>query len=218
MTHSRKIAVIGLGYVGLPVAVAFARSGAPVIGFDINRKRIGELRAGIDITREVEPAELAQATLVYESDPAALKAADFYIVTVPTPIDDARMPDLGAMLSASEIVGGALKRGDIVVYELTVYPGAVEEDCVPVLEKTSGLRGGSDFTVGYSPERINPGDKQHRFETITKVVSAKDSRTLDIVADVYGSVARGRAARCRCRRTGPRPRARATDPAAPTTR
>ena len=186
--HGRKIAVIGLGYVGLPVAVAFARSGAPVIGFDIDRKRVGDLRAGTDITREVEPAELAQATLVYESDAAALAAADFYIVTVPTPIDDARMPDLGAMLSASEIVGGALKRGDIVVYESTVYPGAVEEDCVPVLEKTSGLKSARDFTVGYSPERINPGDKQHRFETITKVVSAQDSRTLDIVADVYGSV------------------------------
>jgi UDP-N-acetyl-D-galactosamine dehydrogenase len=188
VTHSRKIAVIGLGYVGLPVAVAFARSGAPVIGFDINRKRIGDLRAGIDITREVEPANLVQAKLAYASDPAALKSADFYIVTVPTPIDDARMPDLGAMLRASEIVGGALKSGDIVVYESTVYPGAVEEDCVPVLEKTSGLKCGRDFTVGYSPERINPGDKQHRFETITKVVSAQDSRTLDIVADVYGSV------------------------------
>ena len=188
MPHGRKIAVIGLGYVGLPVAVAFARSGVPVVGFDINRNRIGELRAGIDRTREVEPAELAQATLAYESDPAALAAADFYIVTVPTPIDDASMPDLGAMLAASETVGGVLKRGDIVVYESTVYPGAVEEDCVPVLEKAVGPQGGSDFTVGYSPERINPGDKQHRFETITKVVSAQDARTLDIVADVYGSV------------------------------
>ncbi len=188
MPHNRKIAVIGLGYVGLPVAVAFARSGVPVVGFDINRNRISDLRAGIDITREVEPAELAQATLDYESNPAALAAADFYIVTVPTPIDNARMPDLGALLSASEIVGGVLKHGDIVVYELTVYPGAVEEDCVPVLEKAAGLKGGSDFTVGYSPERINPGDKQHRFETITKVVSAQDSRTLDIVAAVYGSV------------------------------
>src|ERR1700693_775897 len=140
--HGRKIAVVGLGYVGLPVAVAFARSGAPVIGFDINRKRISDLRAGIDITWEVALTKLTQATLVYESDPAALAAADFYIVTVPTPIDDARMPDLGAMLSASEIVGGALKCGDIVVYESTVYPGAVEEDCVPGLEKTSALKGG----------------------------------------------------------------------------
>jgi UDP-N-acetyl-D-galactosamine dehydrogenase len=188
LAHGRTIAVIGLGYVGLPVAVAFARSGAPAIGFDIDRRRIDELRAGIDRTREVEPANLAQATLAYESDPAALAAADFYIVTVPTPIDDDRMPDLGAMLGASEIVGAVLKRGDIVVYESTVYPGAVEEECVPVLEKASGLKNGSDFTVGYSPERINPGDKQHRFETITKVVSAQDARTLDIVANVYGSV------------------------------
>jgi UDP-N-acetyl-D-glucosamine/UDP-N-acetyl-D-galactosamine dehydrogenase len=133
--HGRKIAVIGLGYVGLPVAVAFARSGAPVVGFDINRKRIGNLRAGIDITREVEPADLAQATLAYESDPAALAAADFYIVTVPTPIDDARIPYHSAMLGASEIAGAVLNRGDIVVYEATVFPGAVEEDCVSVLEK-----------------------------------------------------------------------------------
>jgi UDP-N-acetyl-D-galactosamine dehydrogenase len=188
LPHQRKIAVIGLGYVGLPVAVAFARSGAAVVGFDINRKRVAELRGGVDRTREVEPAELAQATLVYESDPAALAGADFFIVTVPTPIDDIRMPDLGAMLSASEIVGGVLKRGDIVVYESTVYPGAVEEECLPVLEAKSGLAGGRDFAVGYSPERINPGDKQHRFETITKVVSAQDAETLDVVAQVYGSV------------------------------
>jgi UDP-N-acetyl-D-galactosamine dehydrogenase len=148
VSQSRKIAVIGLGYVGLPVAVAFVRSGAPAIGFDINRKRIGDLRAGIDITRQVESSELAQATLVYESDPEALSAADFYIITVPTPIDDARMPDLGVMLSASEIVGGVLKHGDIVVYESTVYPGAVEEDCVPVLEKTSGLSIETIFPCG----------------------------------------------------------------------
>jgi UDP-N-acetyl-D-galactosamine dehydrogenase len=188
MAHGRKIAVIGLGYVGLPVAAAFARSGAPVIGFDVDRKRIEELRAGRDRTREVEPADLKLPALRYDHDPAALAAADFYIVTVPTPIDSARRPDLGAMLAASATVGGVLKRGDIVVYESTVYPGAVEEDCIPVLEKKSGLRVGSDFSVGYSPERINPGDKKHRFETITKVVSGLDARTLDIVADVYGSV------------------------------
>ncbi|MFA6266105.1 MAG: nucleotide sugar dehydrogenase [Pseudolabrys sp.] len=187
-THARRIAVIGLGYVGLPVAVAFARSGAPVIGFDIDARRVAELRDGIDLTREVEPADLRQSTLQYTTDAAALKAADFHIVTVPTPIDEQRRPDLGAMLAASRSVGGALKKGDIVVYESTVYPGAVEEDCVPVLEAASGLKGGRDFTVGYSPERINPGDKQHRFETITKVVSAQDAATLDIVAAVYGSV------------------------------
>jgi len=184
--HGRKIAVIGLGYVGLPVAVAFARA-APVIGFDIDRARIDELRAGRDRTREVDAADLAQPNLACTSDPAALAGADFYIVTVPTPIDAANRPDLSAMLSASKTVGHALKRGDIVVYESTVYPGAVEEDCVPVLENASGLKCGGDFTVGYSPERINPGDKAHRFETITKVVAALDAKTLDVVAEVYGS-------------------------------
>jgi UDP-N-acetyl-D-glucosamine/UDP-N-acetyl-D-galactosamine dehydrogenase len=188
MEHGRKIAVIGLGYVGLPVAAAFARSGVPVIGFDIDRKRVEELRAGIDRTREVEAADLRQSSLRYESDPATLKNADFYIVTVPTPIDEARRPDLGAMLSASETIGKFLKRGDIVVYESTVYPGTVEEECIPVLEQNSKLKAGHDFTLGYSPERINPGDKEHRFESITKVVSAQDARTLAVVADVYGSV------------------------------
>ncbi len=188
MAHSRKIAVIGLGYVGLPVAVAFARAGSPVIGFDINEGRIAELRSGHDRTREVELADLTLPALRYESDAAALADADFYIVTVPTPIDDERRPDLGAMLGASKTVGTVLKRGDIVVYESTVYPGAVEEECIPVLERYSGLTVGKDFSVGYSPERINPGDKTHRFETITKVVSALDAPTLGIVADVYGSV------------------------------
>jgi UDP-N-acetyl-D-glucosamine/UDP-N-acetyl-D-galactosamine dehydrogenase len=170
------------------VAVSFARSGPSVIGFDIDEKRVEELRSGHDRTREVEPADLKPKSLRYEHDAACLKQADFYIVTVPTPIDSARRPDLGAMLAASNTVGGALKKGDIVVYESTVYPGAVEEECVPMLEKKSGLASGRDFAVGYSPERINPGDKKHRFETITKVVSAQDARTLDIVADVYGSV------------------------------
>jgi len=188
VAHKRKIAVIGLGYVGLPVAVAFARSGAAVIGFDVNQTRIEELRAGVDRTREVAKSELSHPTLVYASDPAALAQADFYIVTVPTPIDASRRPDLAALNAASDTVGRVLKRGDIVVYESTVYPGAVEDDCVPLLERASGLRCGDDFTVGYSPERINPGDKEHRFETITKVVSGQDEKTLRIVADVYGSV------------------------------
>ncbi|MGA9082431.1 MAG: nucleotide sugar dehydrogenase [Pseudolabrys sp.] len=188
MAHERKIAVIGLGYVGLPVAVAFARSGVPVIGFDIDCKRVEELRAGRDRTLEVKPSDLKQARLRFDHETSSLVEADFYIVTVPTPIDGARRPDLGAVLSASGTVGKALKRGDIVVYESTVYPGTIEEECLPVLEKASGLAGGRDFTVGYSPERINPGDQQHRFETIIKVVSAQDARTLDIVAEVYGSV------------------------------
>lgn len=188
MTHGRKIAVIGLGYVGLPVAAAFARAGVPVTGFDIDQKRITELCEFHDRTNEVEAADLRHTSLSFTHDANALASSDFFIVTVPTPIDEARQPDLGAMFAASRTVGTALKKGDIVVYESTVYPGAVEDECVPLLEKASGLRAGFDFKVGYSPERINPGDKQHRFETIMKVVSAQDAPTLDIVADVYGSV------------------------------
>jgi len=188
MSLPRRIAVIGLGYVGLPVAVAFARVASRVIGFDINKRRVEELRSGHDRTREVDPSELSLPSLNITGDQTMLAEADFYIVTVPTPIDTARRPDLGAMLSASRTVGSVLKRGDIVVYESTVYPGAVEEACMPVLESVSGLKGGRDFTVGYSPERINPGDKVHRFETITKVVSGQDEQTLNSIADVYGSV------------------------------
>jgi UDP-N-acetyl-D-glucosamine/UDP-N-acetyl-D-galactosamine dehydrogenase len=186
--HNRRIAVIGLGYVGLPVAVAFARSGSPVVGFDIDRQRVEELRRGCDRTREVDQTDLSLPNLKFESEEAKLAAADFFIVTVPTPTDRANRPDLSAMLSASRMVGRALKTGAIVVYESTVYPGAVEEDCVAVLQQVSGLAAGRDFSVGYSPERINPGDKAHRFETITKVVSAQDAPTLDIVAAVYGAV------------------------------
>lgn len=188
MKHGRKIAVIGLGYVGLPVAVSFSRSGVPVVGFDVDARRIAELKNGHDRTHEVERGDLVQGSLVFTADQHGLEGCDFYIVTVPTPIDDARRPDLGAMLSASRTTGRVLKKGDIVVYESTVYPGAIEEECLPILAKTSGLKPGLDFSVGYSPERINPGDKQHRFETIVKVVSAQDVRALDIVAEVYGSV------------------------------
>jgi UDP-N-acetyl-D-galactosamine dehydrogenase len=183
----RNIAVIGLGYVGLPVAVSFARKGFPVVGFDVDLGRISELNAGYDRTHEVETGDLRHATLSFSSELAAIRSSDFYIVTVPTPIDDAHRPDLGAMIAASRSVGSVLKQGDIVVYESTVYPGAIEEECIPVLAEVSGLKPGSDFKVGYSPERINPGDKEHRFETITKVVSAQDPQTLDIIADVYGS-------------------------------
>jgi UDP-N-acetyl-D-glucosamine/UDP-N-acetyl-D-galactosamine dehydrogenase len=188
VSHGRKLAVIGLGYVGLPVAVAFGRQGTPVIGFDIDDARIADLEAGRDGTREVEPEDLKHARLRFTSDPTGLSDADFFIVTVPTPIDQARRPDLTALLRASRTVGQALKKGDIVVYESTVYPGATEEDCVPILEQVSGLTAGRDFTVGYSPERINPGDKKHRFETIKKVVAGQDARTLDVIASVYGSV------------------------------
>lgn len=186
--HGRRIAVIGLGYVGLPVAVAFARTGKPVVGYDHNPRRVEELRKGYDRTREVDSFDLALPSLAYTADPEALRSCDFFIVTVPTPIAAGNRPDLTAMLSASQTVGRFLKSGDIVVYESTVYPGAVEEDCLPVLERASGLTAPADFTVGYSPERINPGDKVHRFETITKVVAGQDQRTLDIVAAVYGTV------------------------------
>jgi UDP-N-acetyl-D-galactosamine dehydrogenase len=158
------------------------------VGFDVDATRISELNNGTDRTREVEADDLRHSSLTFSGDVAAIQNSDFYIVTVPTPIDDARRPDLSAMIAASRSVGTALKKGDIVVYESTVYPGAVEEECIPILEQTSGLNSGVDFTVGYSPERINPGDKQHRFETIMKVVSAQDPKTLDIVAEVYGSV------------------------------
>ncbi len=184
----RKIAVIGLGYVGLPVAVAFAREGFAVTGFDIDASRVGELEGGHDRTREVEAADLAYPSLKFTSDAASLRTSDFFIVTVPTPIDEARRPDMHAMFEASRLAGASLKKGDIVVYESTVYPGAVEEECAPILEQCSGLKAGTDFHVGYSPERINPGDKLHRLETITKVVSAQNAETLDIVADTYGAV------------------------------
>jgi UDP-N-acetyl-D-galactosamine dehydrogenase len=186
----RVISVIGLGYVGLPVAVAFARSGLEVVGFDVDEGRIADLRAGTDRTHEVPPGQLRQDRLSYTSDPAALRRADFHIVTVPTPIDKANRPDLRALFAASATVGAALKRGDIVVYESTVYPGVTEDECVPILERTSGLRLGADFAVGYSPERINPGDKERRFETIPKVISASDPAALEIVAAVYGRAVR----------------------------
>ncbi|MDR3465408.1 MAG: nucleotide sugar dehydrogenase [Xanthobacteraceae bacterium] len=188
MDHGRKIAVIGLGYVGLPVAVAFARAAHPVIGFDIDQGRIAELRRGVDRTREVDGDDLTSSRLAFTGAVSDLAASDFFIVTVPTPIDEARKPDISALVSASRAVGSVLKRGDIVVYESTVYPGAIEEDCAPILEAASGLRCGVDFKIGYSPERINPGDKEHRFETIRKVVSGQDAETLEIVAGVYGSV------------------------------
>ena len=188
MSHGRKIAVIGLGYVGLPVAAAFARFGSQVVGFDIDTRRVRELNEGEDRTREVPASDLKLASLKFTSEKVALRSADFFIVTVPTPINGARRPDLSALFEASRLVGAALKKGDIVVYESTVYPGAVEEECVPILEQVSHLKAGTDFDVGYSPERINPGDKRYRFETITKVVSAQNARTLEIIAGVYGSV------------------------------
>jgi UDP-N-acetyl-D-glucosamine/UDP-N-acetyl-D-galactosamine dehydrogenase len=190
MSCLREIAVIGLGYVGLPVAVAFARDGFSVVGFDIDALRVRELQGGHDRTREVDASDLKHPSLKFTCNVDDLRPCDFFIVTVPTPIDEARRPDLRAMFEASRLVGAALKKGDIVVYESTVYPGAVEEECAPILEQGSGLKVGVDFNVGYSPERINPGDRQHRLESITKVVSAQNPETLDIIADTYGSVVR----------------------------
>ncbi len=184
---NETIAVIGLGYVGLPVAIAFARK-YPTIGFDIRQSRISALQDGVDETREVAPAALRNVNLRLTSDPRDLEEATFYSVAVPTPIDDNLRPDLRPLVSASETVGKALRRGNVVVFESTVYPGVTEEVCGPVLERVSGLRAGVDFKLGYSPERINPGDTEHTFEKITKVVSGQDPETLERVARVYGSV------------------------------
>ncbi|MDN6572192.1 MAG: nucleotide sugar dehydrogenase [Staphylococcus equorum] len=183
----RNIAVVGLGYVGLPVAVTFGNK-HKVIGFDINESRIQELKNNYDRTNEVTEDKLKQTNIEYTSNAVDLKKADFIIVAVPTPIDKHNKPDLLPLLKASETVGKVITPDTIVVYESTVYPGATEEDCVPVLEKQSGLVCGKDFFVGYSPERINPGDKVHTFETITKVVSGQTPEVLEIVADVYSSV------------------------------
>jgi UDP-N-acetyl-D-galactosamine dehydrogenase len=185
--HKRKISVVGLGYVGLPVAVAFGKQ-AGTIGFDINESRLAELREGYDRTNEVATADLKSSNIVLTSDTKVLAQADFHIVAVPTPVDEAHQPDLTPVVRASDTVGRALKKGDIVVYESTVYPGVTEDVCVPILERVSGLKCGTDFTVGYSPERINPGDKEHTFTKITKVVSGQDAETLEVVAAVYGSV------------------------------
>lgn len=181
----RRISVIGLGYVGLPVATGFGRAGYQVVGFDIDARRIAELSRGHDRTGEVEATALRAPGLRYSSDPRDLAAADFHIVTVPTPIDASKQPDLEPLKGASATLGRVLKRGDIVVYESTVYPGVTEDVCIPVLEKASGLKWKTDFNVGYSPERINPGDRERRFDTILKIVSADTPETLDIVDATY---------------------------------
>jgi UDP-N-acetyl-D-galactosamine dehydrogenase len=187
MEARQRIAVVGLGYVGLPVTVAFGKLG-PVIGFDINKAKIEDLRRGEDRTGEVSKADLLQAHITFTDDPSALKSADFIIVAVPTPINAALQPDLTALMRASELIGTHLKAGTIVVYESTVYPGATEEICGPILARCSGLRCGKDFKLGYSPERINPGDKEHTFERVVKVVAGMDADTLEAVAQTYAKV------------------------------
>lgn len=183
-----KLAVIGLGYVGLPLAVEFGKK-RPVTGFDINQKRIGELRAGRDHTLETSPAELAEAEhLRFTGELEDLRACNTFIVTVPTPIDIHKRPDLTPLVKASETIGKVLKKGDIVIYESTVYPGCTEEDCVPVLERFSGLKFNVDFFAGYSPERINPGDKEHRVTTIRKVTSGSTPEVAELVDQLYASI------------------------------
>ncbi len=183
-----KLAVIGLGYVGLPLAVEFGKQ-RPVIGYDINARRVAELKDGVDHTLEVDSDELQQARfLQYSCEVTDLAAANVYIVTVPTPIDDYKQPDLTPLIRASETLGKVLKRGDIVIYESTVYPGATEEDCVPVLESVSGLRFNEDFFAGYSPERINPGDKTHRLPNIRKVTAGSTPETAELVDQLYAQI------------------------------
>jgi UDP-N-acetyl-D-galactosamine dehydrogenase len=183
-----KLAVVGLGYVGLPLAVEFGKQRS-VLGFDINARRIDELRAGRDHTLEVSGQELGEAShLRFSSDPAELASANVFIVTVPTPIDEYKQPDLTPLERASELIGRILKRGDTVIYESTVYPGATEEVCVPVLERVSGLKFNVDFCAGYSPERINPGDKQHRVSTIRKVTSGSTPEVADLVDALYRQI------------------------------
>ncbi len=187
MSPKRKISVIGLGYVGLPLAIAFAKQ-YDVVGYDNNPQRIKELKTFYDKTNEIKAIDLQSTKAKFTGNASDLKDADFHIITAPTPIDSANAPDLTCLLNATETVAKNLKPNDIIVYESTVYPGATEEECVPILEKISGLGVGKDFFVGYSPERINPGDHEHSFENIIKVVSGCDDQTLGIIAETYGAV------------------------------
>ncbi|MBC2324678.1 nucleotide sugar dehydrogenase [Listeria booriae] len=182
-----NIAVVGLGYVGLPVAAEFGKE-LPVVGFDISEERIAELQSGFDRTNEVDTRTLQETKIDFTANPAKIKSSNFIIVAVPTPINDSNQPDLSALLNASQLVGENITKGAIVVFESTVYPGATEEECIPVLERASGLKEGVDFFVGYSPERINPGDRVHTFRTITKVVSANHPEALRTIANTYNRV------------------------------
>lgn len=184
LNGEEKISLVGLGYVGMPIAVAFSKK-VKVVGFDLNAKKIELYKNGIDPTNEVGNDAIKACTVDFTADESKLKEAKFHIVAVPTPVNDDHTPDLSPVEGASEIVGRNLQKGSIVVYESTVYPGVTEDVCVPILERESGLKCGVDFKVGYSPERINPGDKVHRLETITKIVSGMDEETLDEVAKVY---------------------------------
>ena len=180
-----NISLVGLGYVGMPIAIEFAKRGVNVIGFDLNAKKIETYKAGIDPTNEVGDDAIKTTTVEFTADEKDLRRAKFHIVAVPTPVNDDHTPDLTPVEGASTIVGRNLTKGSIVVFESTVYPGVTEDNCVPIMEKESGLKCGVDFKVGYSPERINPGDKVHRLNTITKIVSGMDAESLDVIAKVY---------------------------------
>ncbi len=187
INKKNKLAVIGLGYVGLPIALEFAKK-ISVIGFDINKERIALMQKNIDPSKELESAAFENCDITFTDDLEVLKEATFFIVAVPTPVDANNLPDLTPVIKASETIGKVVKVGDYVVYESTVYPGCTEEDCVPVIEKISGLKAIKDFKIGYSPERINPGDKQHTLSNIIKVVSGCDEESLETIANVYGLV------------------------------
>lgn len=184
LNGEEKLSLVGLGYVGMPIAVAFARK-IKVVGFDLNEKKIELYQSGVDPTNEVGNEVIKNTSVEFTADPGKLREAKFHIVAVPTPVNDDHTPDLSPVEGASRIVGQNLTRGSVVVFESTVYPGVTEDICVPILEKESGLKCGVDFKIGYSPERINPGDKVHRLETIVKIVSGMDEETLDTVAKVY---------------------------------
>lgn len=184
-SREKAISLVGLGYVGMPIAIEFAKRGVKVIGYDINKAKIETYKSGIDPTHEVGDDAIQATTVEFTSDETRLREAKFHIVAVPTPVNDDHTPDLTPVEGASRILGRNLTKGSIVVFESTVYPGVTEDICVPILEKESGLKCGADFKIGYSPERINPGDKVHRLNTITKIVSGMDEETLDTVAKVY---------------------------------
>ena len=188
ISKDANLALVGLGYVGMPIAVAFAEKGLNVIGFDTNKTKIDLYKSGSDPTKEVGDELIKKTSVTFTSDESKLREASFIIIAVPTPINSDHTPDLTPVVGASEIVGRNLSKGTIVVYESTVYPGVTEEVCLPILEKESGLKCGTDFKIGYSPERINPGDKVHRLENIRKIVSGMDEETLEEIKKVYDIV------------------------------
>src|SRR5882724_9312769 len=193
----KKLAVIGLGYVGLPIALEFAKK-ISVIGFDINAKRIDMMKKGIDPSNELEKEAFEGCDITFTNSLDVLREANFFIVAVPTPVDDHNVPDLIPVQRASETIGKVIKKGDYVVYESTVYPGCTEEDCLPIIEKLSGLKNITDFKLGYSPERINPGDKKHTLAKIIKVVSGCDKESLEQIANIYGLVVEAGIYRASC--------------------